>query len=76
MGVDIKRSYNTMGVRTRGMAFRFIAVVFCGTLVGSLLPELGTVLAYNLGIFAHKFNPYFLALGIIGFVLACSFRYR
>ena len=71
MGDTTKRAYDKVGIKSRSMAFRIVLVFLIGTLVGSLLPETGTVLAHNLGIFSHIFNPFFLALGIIGIVLAC-----
>ena len=70
---------NRMGNSARGMAPRIILVFLSGTLVGSLAPETGNILAYMLKMpykEGHFFNPYFLGLGIIGIVLACAFRYR
>lgn len=70
---------NLVGVSARGVAFRIILVFLIGTLVGSLAPELGNILAYMLGCpiqDAHMFNPFFLALGITGVGVACAFRYR
>ena len=69
-------SYIEMGIRSRGLAFSIILVFFCGTLFGSLLPEVGSVLAHHMGIFSHTFNPYFLALGIIGIGVALYLGYR
>jgi protein-S-isoprenylcysteine O-methyltransferase Ste14 len=70
------RSFYDVGVSSRGMALRAVAVFLAGTLVGSVLPESGTVLASHLGIFSHIFNPLFLALGIIGAGLALFLRHR
>jgi hypothetical protein len=64
------RSFSNVGGASRGVALLSVAVFLAGTLVGSVLPESGTVLASQLGIFPHIFNPIFLALGIIGAGLA------
>jgi len=66
---------NGLGFATRGVAFCAVAVFVGGTLVGSLLPESGNILAYVLGFpygQGHVFNPCFLAVGIAGVVLACA----
>lgn len=76
VGLDAVRAHDRMGVAPRGMALRLVAVFFGGTLVGSCLPELGDVAAYNMGIFPHIFNPLFLALGVIGTVLALFAGHR
>ncbi len=76
VGSSVKWSFNKVGIGTRNVAFRIVAIFLFGTLVGSLLPETGTVLAYNLGIFSHIFNPYFFAVGIIGVSLACAIGHR
>ncbi len=72
-------SNNRMGIETRDVAFRVILVFIWGTLLGSLLPESGNVVAYYIGGAygkEHIFNPCFLAVGVAGVVLACRFRYR
>ncbi len=72
----IKRAYNIMGFASRVMALRTVAVFLLGTLVGSLVPESGSILAYNMGIFPHALNPLFLAVGIVGIGLACVVGHR
>jgi hypothetical protein len=59
-----------VGVGTRGLALRAVVAVIAGTLIGSVAPESGTALAYNLGIPTHIFNWLFLAIGITGISLA------
>ena len=59
-----------MDITARSMALYIILVFLAGTLIGSLLPESGNVLASLLGLPAHIFNPLFLVIGIIGIVLA------
>lgn len=68
-----------MGNISRSVAFLPVLVILGGTLVGSVLPESGNVLAYILGISnsqGHIFNPLFLAVGIVGIVLAFYFRHK
>ena len=68
-----------MGNISRSVAFLPVLVFLSGTLVGSLLPESGNVLAHILGISnsqSHIFNPLFLAVGIVGIVLALRFRHK
>ncbi len=68
-----------MGSVARILAFRLVLVFLGGTLVGSLVPEPGNALAYTLGLpdeSGHLFNPLFLALGIVGIVLACAVGYK
>lgn len=65
--------YDKMGIASRGVALRVVLVFLGGTLVGSMAPESGNVLASHLGFPSseiHAFNPCFLALGVIGVVLA------
>lgn len=64
---------NWVGYSTRNVALRTVAVFLCGTLVGSVVPESGNVLAHMLEFpegSGHFFNPCFLVIGIIGIVLA------
>ena len=48
----------------RGMALLIIIVFFIGTLIGSLLPETGNILANHLKLPSHIFNIIFLIIGI------------
>lgn len=77
--IPIGGSYSKMDIATRGMALRLVAVFLGGTLVGSILPEWGNVLAIYIGYRGHTthiFNPFFLAFGIIGVCLALYIGYR
>ena len=64
-----------MGSLTRVMALWLVI----GTLIGSILPEFGNMLAIKLQLeYTHYFNKYFLVvgiLGILGFGLALYFRH-
>ncbi len=64
-----------MGNLTRTMALWLVI----GTLIGSVLPEFGNLLAIKLQLgYTHYFNKYFLVvgiLGILGFGLALYFRH-
>lgn len=64
---------NRVGYTARSLAFRLVLVFLSGTLLGSLAPESGNVLAFLLGLppeKGHIFNPVFLSVGIIGIGLA------
>ena len=65
-----------MGDVPRSVALYFIPVFLIGTAVGSTLPEFGNILAERLGLWAHRFNIVFLALGIAGVGLALYLGYR
>ncbi len=65
-----------MGRRSRSMAFRIIPVFLLGTLVGSALPEFGNILAGKLGLWSHEFNSAFLAVGVVGVMLALYLGYK
>jgi hypothetical protein len=68
----------TVDSSARVMAFRLVVVLLCGTLVGSLAPESGNVLAYYLKLpyaSGHAFNPIFLVLGVAGVCLALFARF-
>jgi len=72
-------SFNQVGDISRALAYLFIAVFFIGTIIGSLSPESGNLLAHILGVpegRSHIFNPCFLVLGIVGIVLACAIGHR
>lgn len=75
-GVDTMRTHNGMGIAPRGVAFCVVLVFLFGTLVGSLAPESGNVLANMWELWCHTFNPCFLALGVAGIVLACAIGYK
>lgn len=77
-GKHLRRQDCIMGNSTRSMAFRTIAVVLFGTAVGSVLPETGNavVILVDKGPDAHIYNPVFLAVGIIGIMLALYIGYR
>ena len=80
--MDVKRSYNKLGIRTRGLALCSIIVFLVGTLIGSMASESGNILVGILNIsqgqvynpfhlsLAHVFNPIFLILGIAGVSVA------
>ena len=73
-GHNTRRTRGIMGNKTRAMAFRLILVFFFGTLIGSLLPESGNVMAYILeppGYQTHAFNGLFFIIGVLGIGLAC-----
>jgi hypothetical protein len=74
--VDIRRKKHSMVYSTRGLALRIIVIFLFGTGVGSVLPESGNALAYLLKITAHYFNIVFLAIGVIGTLLALYFGYK
>jgi len=64
---------------TRAMALVLVPVFLFGTLLGSLLPETGNVLAQLLRLPAdqnHIFNGVFLVIGILGVGLALHIGYR
>ena len=64
---------NRVGFTARSVALRLVLIFLAGTLLGSLAPELGNILAFLLGLppeKGHIFNPVFLAIGIIGTGLA------
>ena len=65
-----------MGDISRSMAFLFILVILIGTVIGSILPEFGNVLANHLDQGAHKYNIHFLVIGVLGIVLALYFRFE
>ena len=58
----------------RKLALPVVLVFLVGTLLGSLLPEFGNILAAKLGLTSHGFNPCFLAVGIAGTMLALFIR--
>ena len=70
---------NRVGFTARSVALRLVPIFLAGTLLGSLAPESGNVLAFLLGLppeKGHIFNPVFLAIGIIGIVLALFLGYK
>ena len=70
---------NRVGYTARRVALPIIVVFLAGTLLGSLAPESGNVLAFLLGLppeKGHIFNPVFLAIGIIGTGLALYPGYK
>lgn len=70
MGLHRVRTHNKLGFASRGMALCIVLAVLLGTLVGSMAPEFGTILASNIGMVAHVFNTVFFIVGIVGVVLA------
>ncbi len=70
---------NRVDIRSRNLALCIVSVFLVGTLIGSLATESGNVLSYYLNLSCesgHFFNPYFLAVGIIGVMLALFTRYK
>ena len=65
-----------MGNISRGLALYPVLVFFLGTAIGSVAPEFGNITAERLGLWAHRFNIVFLALGIAGIGLALYLGYR
>ena len=65
-----------MGNTTRSLAFRTIVVILAGTAVGSMLPEMGNVVAGTLNLPAHIFNQVFLFVGVTGVMLALFTGHR
>lgn len=65
-----------MGGTARNVAFLFIIVFIIGTFIGSVLPDFGNVLAKVTGNEPHFINGVFLAVGIIGVMLALYIGYR
>jgi hypothetical protein len=61
---------------SRGLAFRIIIVILIGTGIGSLLPEIGTIAGFHMGIWPHIFNSVFLILGGICIGVAFYLGYR
>ena len=60
---------------SRGLALYPILVFFLGTAIGSVAPEFGNIVAERLGLWAHRFNIVFLALGLAGVGLALYLGY-
>ena len=68
-----------MDNKTRAVALVLVPVFLFGTLIGSLLPESGNVLAQLLrlpGDSFHTFNGMFLVIGILGIGLALHIGHR
>ena len=65
-----------MGDLSRSVALHLVFVLLIGTLVGSVLPEFGNLLAQKLRLWSHTFNVVFLAVGIVGIGVALYFGYR
>ncbi len=68
-----------MGHSTRNLALRLVTIFLAGTLAGSLAPESGNILAYWLKmpyVQGHFFNPFFIAVGILGIGVAYCLGYR
>ncbi len=65
-----------MGDLSRSMAFIIIIIILSSTAIGSMLPEAGNILAGKIGVRAHFFNVFFLALGIIGVGMAFYLGYK
>ena len=68
-----------VGTAARSLAYRLGPVFIIGTIMGSVAPESGNVVAYFLGLpetFSHVFNILFAVLGIGGIALACRARPR
>jgi len=69
-------SFSIMGSTTRSMAFCIVTLFFISTAVGSLLPEIGTIMAVRLNIWSHALNIIFAILGVIGIGVALYLGYR
>ncbi len=65
-----------MDIGSRVLALPAILVVIVGTFIGSVLPELGNVLAIRLKWNPHIFNGAFLAVGGIIIVLALFLGFK
>jgi len=65
-----------MGDLPRDLAFCIIFAFLSSTAIGSILPEFGNLLAQRVGVWAHRFNIVFLALGIAGIGVALYLGYR
>ncbi len=65
-----------MGITARSMALFIVVIFLVGTLVGSVLPEFGDVLALRLKLPPHFFNIWFFVLGWVCIGLALYFGYR
>ena len=75
-GINTREAHIRMGDSARVMALGLVGIFLIATLVGSLFPECGNIVAKRLDMWAHSFNGIFLALGIVGIVLALYLGYR
>ncbi len=65
-----------MGDLSRGLALLVILVILVGTLIGSILPELGNFISSRFGWHPHTLNWLALFIGIIGICLALRFGFK
>lgn len=70
---DIQDTPNRPSIRARGMALAICSAI----LFGGSFPELGNIWAETSKVvMPHRYNIYFLVLGIIGIAVSCIALYR